>query len=51
MKKKIIKIRIDLEDTRVYYSNRYFKNRVEAIKASIQHLESILKLYDVKNIT
>ena len=45
---KVIKIKIGTENTTIKYSKKYFKNRVAAIKASISHLEGILKIYDVK---
>lgn len=43
---KVIKIKIKPNDTKIYYSKKFFRNRVQAIKASIFHLESILKMYE-----
>jgi len=43
---KVIKIKIGLENTTVWYSKKHFKNRWEAVKSAIFHLERILKEVD-----
>ena len=42
MKKNIIKIKIKWDDTTIWYAKKVFKNRVQALKAAISHLERIL---------
>ena len=41
---KLIKIQISLNDTKIGYNKSEFKNRREAIKAAIFHLQNILDL-------
>ena len=48
MNRKVIKIKIGKENTTIYYSEKFFKNRVEAIKATISHLERLLTMYETK---
>ena len=40
---KVIKIKIGKENTTIWYSDKIFNNRVEAVKAAISHLERLLK--------
>ena len=40
---KVIKIKIGKENTTIWYSEKVFNNRVEAVKATISHLERMLK--------
>ena len=40
---KVIKIKIGNESTTIWYSQRIFKNRIEAVKAAICHLERMLE--------
>ena len=47
--KKIINIKIGLEDTTIGYKKKYFKNRVEAVKAAISHLQAILNAKVIYN--
>ena len=48
MGRKVIKIIIKPKDTKIYYSKKYFKNRVDSINAAISHLTEILKTYGVE---
>ena len=48
MDRKVLKIKIGRENTTIYYSDKFFKNRVEAIKATISHLERLLTMYEAK---
>ena len=43
MTKKVIKIKIELENTTIWYNDKLIKSRWEAIKLAIDHLESILE--------
>ena len=40
---KVVKIKIGKEYTTIWYSDKVFRNRVEAVKAAIIHLERLLK--------
>ena len=40
---KVIKIKIGMETTKIWYSEKVFNNRIEAIKTAISHLERMLK--------
>ncbi len=46
--KAIIKIEIGKEDTTIWHSKKFFKNRVDAIETAISHLETILREYKIK---
>lgn len=48
MKRKVIKIVIKPKDTKIYYSKKYFKCRIDAMNAAISHLKEILKTYGVE---
>lgn len=46
--KTLLKVKINKNITRISYKKKAFKNRVEAIKAIINHLQGLLKFYGVK---
>ena len=50
MSKKIIKIKIGLEETKVSYSEKFFKTRIEAIEAAINHLQRMVDEVDFNNV-
>jgi len=42
--KKIIKIKIGLEDTKIWWNKKYIKDKEKVIKTAISHLERLLKV-------
>ena len=45
---RVLKIKIGDKYTKIKYSKKVFKDRIEAIMGAILHLESLLKKYKVK---
>ena len=43
--RKMIKIKIGLETTTIWYNNRHIKDRWEAIKITIDHLKRMLEVF------
>jgi len=42
MIKKILKVKIGLEETKIWYNEKFFQGKVEAVKAIISHLQRML---------
>jgi len=44
MTKLIIKVKIERNQTKIYFNKKEFNSRFEAVKACISHLETVLEI-------